>query len=135
MVMSQKDSITQWYVYVSRQEQPLNPDKSGRNQILLFILCFYEGQIPFSWSFHVICCYHFSLNLQVYFVYVWLLDTTFAKKTYLEQGKSQFFHIFLQLINEISKIFSDPYVRIDLVANNGEQVIDSVLTRTKKRVI
>ena len=31
-------------------------------------------------------------------------------------------------------IFSDPYVRIDLVANNGEQVIDSVLTRTKKRV-
>ncbi|EFX79753.1 hypothetical protein DAPPUDRAFT_52009, partial [Daphnia pulex] len=30
---------------------------------------------------------------------------------------------------------SDPYVRIDLVANNGEQVIDSVLTRTKKRTL
>ncbi|XP_045025280.1 E3 ubiquitin-protein ligase NEDD4-like isoform X4 [Daphnia magna] len=28
---------------------------------------------------------------------------------------------------------SDPYVRIDLVATNGEQVIDSVLTKTKKR--
>ena len=29
--------------------------------------------------------------------------------------------------------FSDPYVRIDLVACNGD-VIDSVLTKTKKRV-
>ncbi|KAK4018425.1 hypothetical protein OUZ56_000480 [Daphnia magna] len=30
---------------------------------------------------------------------------------------------------------SDPYVRIDLVATNGEQVIDSVLTKTKKRTL
>ena len=31
-------------------------------------------------------------------------------------------------------LFSDPYVRIDLVAAEGEEVIDSVLTKTKKRV-
>ncbi|XP_059351891.1 E3 ubiquitin-protein ligase NEDD4-like isoform X3 [Daphnia carinata] len=30
---------------------------------------------------------------------------------------------------------SDPYVRIDLVATNGDQVIDSVLTKTKKRTL
>ena len=30
---------------------------------------------------------------------------------------------------------SDPYVRIDLVANNGDEVIDSVLTKTKKRTL
>ena len=30
---------------------------------------------------------------------------------------------------------SDPYVRIDLVTNNGEEVIDSVLTKTKKRTL
>ena len=30
---------------------------------------------------------------------------------------------------------SDPYVRIDLVTNNGDEVIDSVLTKTKKRTL
>ena len=30
---------------------------------------------------------------------------------------------------------SDPYVRIDLVATNGDEVIDSVLTKTKKRTL
>lgn len=30
---------------------------------------------------------------------------------------------------------SDPYVRIDLVSNNGDEVIDSVLTKTKKRTL
>jgi len=30
---------------------------------------------------------------------------------------------------------SDPYVRIDLVATDGEEVIDSVLTKTKKRTL
>jgi len=30
---------------------------------------------------------------------------------------------------------SDPYVRIDLVATEGEEVIDSVLTKTKKRTL
>ena len=29
---------------------------------------------------------------------------------------------------------SDPYVRIDLVAANGDEVIDSVMTKTKRRV-
>jgi len=35
---------------------------------------------------------------------------------------------------ELFIVRSDPYVRIDLVATNGEEVIDSVLTKTKKRV-
>ena len=30
---------------------------------------------------------------------------------------------------------SDPYVRIDLVSTNGDEVIDSVLTKTKKRTL
>jgi len=30
---------------------------------------------------------------------------------------------------------SDPYVRIDLVSNNNDEVIDSVLTKTKKRTL
>ena len=30
---------------------------------------------------------------------------------------------------------SDPYVRIDLVSNSGDEVIDSVLTKTKKRTL
>ena len=30
---------------------------------------------------------------------------------------------------------SDPYVRIDLVTNNGDEVVDSVLTKTKKRTL
>lgn len=31
-------------------------------------------------------------------------------------------------------ICSDPYVRIDLSTTNGDETIDSVLTKTKKRV-
>ena len=31
-------------------------------------------------------------------------------------------------------ICSDPYVRIDLVTVSGDEVIDSVMTKTKKRV-
>ena len=31
-------------------------------------------------------------------------------------------------------VSSDPYVRVDLVTCNGDIVIDSVLTKTKKRV-
>lgn len=30
--------------------------------------------------------------------------------------------------------FSDPYVRIDVNTVNGDETIDSVLTRTKKKV-
>jgi len=30
---------------------------------------------------------------------------------------------------------SDPYVRIDLVTSQGDEVIDSVLTKTKKRTL
>lgn len=55
----------------------------------------------------------------------------------MEQGTHQSLcNLFLCSSNNILVFYfnSDPYVRIDLVANNGEQVIDSVLTRTKKRV-
>lgn len=31
-------------------------------------------------------------------------------------------------------VYSDPYVRIDLVTINGDETIDYVLTKTKKKV-
>lgn len=37
-------------------------------------------------------------------------------------------------MNHIRIYFSDPYVRIDLNTINGDETIDSVLTKTKKKV-
>lgn len=51
-----------------------------------------------------------------------------------------FFHLYLQNANDfnlcatILSTHSDPYVRIDLNTINGDINIDSVLTKTKKKV-
>jgi E3 ubiquitin-protein ligase NEDD4 len=40
----------------------------------------------------------------------------------------------IELINKNVLFFSDPYVRIDLNTISGDVNIDSVLTKTKKKV-
>lgn len=39
------------------------------------------------------------------------------------------------LINLISFNFSDPYVKVDLSTINGDETVDFVLTKTKKKVL
>lgn len=78
--------------------------------------------------------YLYSLNQQVCFGFVLLQATTCARKTFLVLGRLSTI-LFCFNLTLISFMFSsDPYVRIDLVAVNGDDVIDSVMTRTKKRV-